>query len=335
MRLIDITTAAPLATEPDRILPPGRGSEPDLVRESDHDVDSDPDPTSGRDSASVRDSASEWDPASVRDSASEREPRSDPVRQPEYGPIPDPDDGDLPLGTHPDANTEPERMAHPVARRDVRAVLRGTAGVSRRRRALMIGGAVVAALIVGIGILAPLLLDAVPATPETPVGASPSAAGEQGNVADGAGTETGRQGASDSSPLAADGGVAGADGEATAVPIVVHVVGAVKDPGVFTVPQGSRVTEAIHDAGGFADDAEPGSVNLARVLSDGEQIVVAAQGESVPGAAPSSASAAQPAPGVAAVSGAKVNINTADAAALDALPGVGPATATQIVSHRD
>jgi competence protein ComEA len=104
--------------------------------------------------------------------------------------------------------------------------------------------------------------------------------------------------------------------------VVVHVVGLVQRPGLVTLTVGSRVADAIEAAGGVTRRRASDSVNLARVLVDGEQIVVGP-----------SASAAPPVlPGVAPVT--VVDLNTADVAALDQLPGVGPVLAQRIVAWR-
>jgi competence protein ComEA len=108
--------------------------------------------------------------------------------------------------------------------------------------------------------------------------------------------------------------------------VYVHVTGAVVRPGLFVLATGDRVLDAVAAAGGFAPDADQAAINLARPLVDGEQIVVPVVGVVLP---PASGGA----PG--AVAGALVNLNTADAAALDTLPGVGPATAKSILDWRE
>lgn len=106
--------------------------------------------------------------------------------------------------------------------------------------------------------------------------------------------------------------------------IYVHLLGAVASPGLYGLPENSRVIDAVAAAGGFADQADQGAVNLARFLSDGEQLFFPALGES-PAAATGS-------PGIVA---GKVNINTADAATLETLPRVGPAMAERIIAWRE
>lgn len=104
--------------------------------------------------------------------------------------------------------------------------------------------------------------------------------------------------------------------------IVVDVVGAIAHPGVVRLPAGSRVLDALLAAGGMTGDADLFALNKAAPLRDGMRIYVPRPGEAVP--AGSAGSAAE----------AKVNLNTATAGELDALPGIGPATAAAIVRAR-
>ncbi len=132
-----------------------------------------------------------------------------------------------------------------------------------------------------------------------------------------------------------DGTISGAEnGEAVCEPtvVVVHVAGAVANPGVYPVPEGSRVKSAVDAAGGFGPDASMEAVNLARVVADGEQIYIPTVEEVQSGSVSPAASASGSGGGSDQPS--MVNINTADAAGLDALPGVGPATAQRIVDDR-
>ncbi len=116
--------------------------------------------------------------------------------------------------------------------------------------------------------------------------------------------------------------------------LVVAVAGAVMRPGVYHLPAGSRVADAIEAAGGYGASVDAARVdqglNLAAGLKDGEKIRVPVRGE----AAASSAAPGDPGGGASTVSGL-VNLNAADAAALDALPGVGPATAARIIAARE
>lgn len=123
------------------------------------------------------------------------------------------------------------------------------------------------------------------------------------------------------------------------VRLSVHVVGEVANPGLYEVDAGSRVHAAIDAAGGFTNDANQGSVNLAREIVDGEQIVVASKNASAAGAsgAGSAGTASSGASGAGSSSapGGLVNINTADIAGLSSLSGIGEATAKKIIADRE
>lgn len=125
----------------------------------------------------------------------------------------------------------------------------------------------------------------------------------------------------------ADGGADGGAGPDSGADVTVDVAGKVRDPGIAVLPAGSRVVDAIEAAGGVRPHVDLTSLNLARLLVDGEQVVVGLAPPTPVGAAAAGAPGA-PAPG------ALVNLNTADAAALDTLPGVGPVTAEAILSWR-
>lgn len=109
--------------------------------------------------------------------------------------------------------------------------------------------------------------------------------------------------------------------------IYVHVLGAVNRPGLYAFRDGDRAIDAVAAAGGYTDDADRRVLNLARFLSDGEQIAVPTQSESAGSTAQNFAGSS--------VKGGKVNINTADAVALESLPQVGPALAARIIAWRD
>lgn len=114
----------------------------------------------------------------------------------------------------------------------------------------------------------------------------------------------------------------GSGGEgAAAGDLVVHVAGAVREPGVYRLPAGSRVTQAIERAGGPRPGAAPDGINLAARLADGQQVVVPARS---PGA--TSGAAAEDGP---------ISLGSADAAALEEIDGIGPITAAKILEFRD
>jgi len=121
--------------------------------------------------------------------------------------------------------------------------------------------------------------------------------------------------------------------------IVVHVAGAVKNPGVVRVPRGSRVDDAVRAAGGFSAQADPDSINLAQPLEDGVQIYVPRKGDQVQverriGAVSSAPVSARSEKGSSGTPSGKLNINTASAEQLESLPGVGPVTARAIIEYR-
>jgi len=106
--------------------------------------------------------------------------------------------------------------------------------------------------------------------------------------------------------------------------VFVQVVGEVKNPGVYDLKYGSRVIDSIFAAGGFTAKADEGSVNLARPLNDGEQILVL----------PRSSASGSVLGNTAQSRAVTVNINLADAATLDSLPGIGPTLAQRIIDYR-
>lgn len=141
-----------------------------------------------------------------------------------------------------------------------------------------------------------------------------------GETVSSATVDSGPAGASGTEPEPATPSVGTAAGSAPTV--TVSVVGRVARPGLVVLPQGSRVADAIAAAGGLLPDVDPAVVNLAAVVTDGQQIAVAVPGAAAPG------TAAPP-----AVAG-RVSLNAAGVAELDALPGIGPVLAQRIVDHR-
>jgi competence protein ComEA len=120
------------------------------------------------------------------------------------------------------------------------------------------------------------------------------------------------------SPTIAHTAGAGSHGPSPGGALVVSVVGKVLHPGLVTVPDGSRVADALKAAGGALPDADLALLNLARKLSDGEQVAVGVpEPVAVPGQPPG-----------------KVNLNTATQTDLETLPGVGPTMAQRILQWR-
>ncbi len=140
-------------------------------------------------------------------------------------------------------------------------------------------------------------------------------------------------------------GEGGPSGEETAAEILVHVSGAVHNPGVIRLQEGARVYQAVELAGGMTDDADSLSINLARALRDEERIHVLRKGETpLPGGSadspdtlghgPRSFSGSSDPGGLSDTSDDLININTADSDTLQTLTGVGPSTAAKIIEYR-
>ena len=117
------------------------------------------------------------------------------------------------------------------------------------------------------------------------------------------------------------GGPAASDGD-----VVVHVAGAVPKPGVYRLPAGSRVADAVDRAGGPSGRADPDAINLAARLADGQQVVVP---ERVTASAAAAGTASDPA------AEGPISLGSADAADLETIDGIGPVTAADIIEYRD
>ena len=174
-----------------------------------------------------------------------------------------------------------------------------------------------------------------------PTVAGPSRASGAAGAGVGAGADAGAGSPSPGVPgTVASGAAAGS--------VVVHVAGAVRHAGIVRLPLGDRVTDAVDGAGGATDEADLSRVNLARVLVDGERVYVPSVGEAEPpqtldggvGPAPDGTGGAAAGGtgtgtgGGGGDPGAVVDLNTADQATLETLPGIGPSLAGRILAWR-
>jgi competence protein ComEA len=197
------------------------------------------------------------------------------------------------------------------------------------------------AALAGVAVAAWLLRPAPTPLEEALPVARTEAAAPQGSGGDGEAAATEGEGA------VAEGGAA-PDGAPSSgsVPteVVAHAAGAVVRPGVYRLPPGARVDDLVLAAGGLAPDADPARLNLAAPLADGDRVYVPRRGEAdlpavaLPEGPAGGGGAGDGGPGGGPGSdgeGAPVDINTADEAELDELPGVGPSIAAAIVAHRE
>ncbi|WP_336640177.1 ComEA family DNA-binding protein [Microbacterium sp. USHLN272] len=113
--------------------------------------------------------------------------------------------------------------------------------------------------------------------------------------------------------------------------LYVHVLGAVEKPGLYVLAIDARIVDALAAAGGTTEEADLAAINLARIVTDGEQVVVPVVGATVP--EPGSGTA--PGSGSTAPGDDRIDLNSADQAALETLPRIGPALAERIISWRD
>ena len=124
--------------------------------------------------------------------------------------------------------------------------------------------------------------------------------------------------------------------------LFIHVAGAVRRPGIYRVPAGSRVAAAVRKAGGLTDRADLAAFNLAAGLRDAQQVIVPKEGDAPPGLAggvgATGASAGVTPPGANGVAGAPgqpIPLSTATPEQLDGIDGIGPKLSAAIISYRD
>jgi competence protein ComEA len=184
---------------------------------------------------------------------------------------------------------------------------------------------------------------AAASTGDGPAGVSATAASPAGTSGNGAGAVTA---AGDTAGASDGAAVGGSSGHGT---VTVHVAGEVREPGLVVLPAGSRIADAVQAAGGATAEAELDRVNLAAAAVDASQILVPGPGTDPAAGAAGVQGGVQGGPGGASGVGdgaaagaagagageAPVDLNTADTATLEQLPGIGPALAGRIVDHRE
>jgi competence protein ComEA len=116
----------------------------------------------------------------------------------------------------------------------------------------------------------------------------------------------------------------------TPAPIVIFISGAVQTPGVYELPDGARIVDALQRAGGFTVDANVNAINQAAPLRDGDQVYVPTLVEEPAAPTPGLSSSAP----VAESAGGVINVNSASPTELEALPGIGPSLAQAIIDNR-
>ncbi len=248
------------------------------------------------------------------------------------------------------------RRAAPRGRRNLDELVRlacSTDPLEPERRPRRVALAPRAAMLLGAGLIVLAVLLAVRSVLTSPSGGGVDGAARA--AAPGSSTAASRESGTDSASTGStqaagapapvgprSGAASGGPGAGTSSgsQVVVHVAGAVREPGVVVLAPGARVDDAIDAAGGLLEDADPDQLNLARALTDGEQVRVPhvgedasawAQGSGTTGGASGTAGTG----GNGAGGSGLVDVNTADATALEDLPGIGPALAERIVAYRE
>lgn len=168
----------------------------------------------------------------------------------------------------------------------------------------------------------------------TDAGAASPGVSDAGTAAEGASPAGTEAGVADMAGGAPDGSLPGVDAAAGGGALVVDVKGAVRRPGVYSLPAGSRALDAVRRAGGVTRRADRLRVNLAAPIADGGEVVVPRRGEAGQSVAAGTQGAA--ATGSTAPSAPlALDLNTASAQELEQLDGVGPATAAKIIAYRE
>ncbi|TFB51984.1 ComEA family DNA-binding protein [Cryobacterium tagatosivorans] len=198
----------------------------------------------------------------------------------------------------------------------------------RSRRRVGVGAAVVLLIAALVAAVAVSALGQPTGQVVAPVGGGAGA----GGTGPGAGAGTGAGTGSGSGSGGGTGSASGSpDGSASGGILFVHVLGAVRRPGLFEVHDGARVIDVVAAAGGLLATADPAGVNLARLVGDGEQVYIPKLGEAQPGAPPGGTGAV----GAPHAPGGKVSLNSASVSELDTLPRIGPLMAQRIIDYRE
>ena len=161
--------------------------------------------------------------------------------------------------------------------------------------------------------------------------------GDEEITVDGSGgdTQVVEEGAGDSSGEVAD-GVAGTTGTSSGK-LYVDISGEVERPGVYEVSEGTRLFEVIEQAGGLTDEADIDSLNRAETVADGQKILISAKGENSSGSQGTQSGSGTnngSGTGSGTTNDGKVNINMAESAELQTIPGIGPSKAQRIIEYR-
>ena len=162
---------------------------------------------------------------------------------------------------------------------------------------------------------------------------------ENGKQEDGAELAPSTDSGNASEEASTDPGNASEENTEQTAALVVHVCGAVKTPGVYSLPEGNRVMDAVDAAGGFSEEAASSAVNLAEKLADGSRLYIPSLEEVAAGKYPGTAQSAVSENGAKEAGESEdkqiININTAGVSELITLPGIGESRAKDIIAYRE